>query len=365
MREELTSALTSSSRRKRVRLLAIAVSNEQLDLLCEPLRGRHKLPDQVTISPSSSSQNSLAKKFSPHLREADATILAIAQKGKLVAATLPHHQSRRIPHRAPPHAPRRRTRGAPVNFSKVAVERELAGWMTPSRSNSRRPRLLVPSTLRSSRDRSTSSRRLDPGAAKAGRRAKIRDWLAVAGLIYLFFLLAPLPTSSGFSTASASSTPGGRRHPLRRFHRQPESRWTALQPATDPTVTPSSCCTRSTPPSPRRTSTSPSSTRLRAIQVEGEAPNDNMFVQYLQSLKDNSPSASSTSTPVNRKSFPTNMPTSASSEAMKLSPRERFLAIIVGGAVVFLLNVGLLSAFARRNIVLRTQLADRRSSSPK
>jgi hypothetical protein len=44
---------------------------------------------------------------------------------------------------------------------------------------------------------------------------------------------------------------------------------------------------------------------------------------------------------------------------MKLSPRERFLAIIVGGAVVFLLNVGLLSAFARRNIVLRTQLADR------
>jgi len=44
---------------------------------------------------------------------------------------------------------------------------------------------------------------------------------------------------------------------------------------------------------------------------------------------------------------------------MKLSSREKILATVVGGAVIFLLNVGLLNAFARRNIVLRSQLADR------
>jgi len=46
---------------------------------------------------------------------------------------------------------------------------------------------------------------------------------------------------------------------------------------------------------------------------------------------------------------------------MKLSSRERVLALVVGGAVVFLVNIGLLNAFAHRNIVLRTELTDRQS----
>ena len=45
---------------------------------------------------------------------------------------------------------------------------------------------------------------------------------------------------------------------------------------------------------------------------------------------------------------------------MKLNPRERLLAFIVGGAVLLLLNMALLSAFSRRNILLRTELGDRR-----
>ena len=44
---------------------------------------------------------------------------------------------------------------------------------------------------------------------------------------------------------------------------------------------------------------------------------------------------------------------------MNLSSREKVLALAVGGVVIILLNLLLLSAFARRNIVLRTELAQR------
>ena len=45
---------------------------------------------------------------------------------------------------------------------------------------------------------------------------------------------------------------------------------------------------------------------------------------------------------------------------MKLSSRERTLAMAVGCIVFVLLNLLLLSAFAQRNTALRTELADRR-----
>jgi hypothetical protein len=45
---------------------------------------------------------------------------------------------------------------------------------------------------------------------------------------------------------------------------------------------------------------------------------------------------------------------------MKLSSRERVLALAMGAVVVLLLNLVLLNAFARTNIALRTQLGQRR-----
>jgi hypothetical protein len=46
---------------------------------------------------------------------------------------------------------------------------------------------------------------------------------------------------------------------------------------------------------------------------------------------------------------------------MKLSSREKVLGAVVGGAVLLLLNVGLLNAFAHRNIQLRADLASRQA----
>jgi hypothetical protein len=46
---------------------------------------------------------------------------------------------------------------------------------------------------------------------------------------------------------------------------------------------------------------------------------------------------------------------------MTLSSRERVLGLAVGGIVAVLLNVVLLSAFARRNIALRVELEERKS----
>ena len=46
---------------------------------------------------------------------------------------------------------------------------------------------------------------------------------------------------------------------------------------------------------------------------------------------------------------------------MKLSAREKILAMGVGGIVFVLLTLLLLNAFAQRNVALRTELADRRT----
>ncbi len=45
---------------------------------------------------------------------------------------------------------------------------------------------------------------------------------------------------------------------------------------------------------------------------------------------------------------------------MTLSPREKYLAMAVGGIVLVVLNIGLLSAFARKNTDLRAELATRK-----
>jgi hypothetical protein len=46
---------------------------------------------------------------------------------------------------------------------------------------------------------------------------------------------------------------------------------------------------------------------------------------------------------------------------MKLSPRERVLALTMAGIVIALLNLMLLNAFARQNTALRSELQQRRS----
>lgn len=45
---------------------------------------------------------------------------------------------------------------------------------------------------------------------------------------------------------------------------------------------------------------------------------------------------------------------------MTLTPREKTLALAIGGLVFVLLNLLLFSAFARRNIALRSELSERR-----
>jgi hypothetical protein len=125
---------------------------------------------------------------------------------------------------------------------------------------------------------------------KQARRAKIRDWLAVAGLIYLFFLLAAaayiiwLQHRVGvIDTQVVAATPS-----VDSIASQ-KARWTALQPATDPTRYTVELLhqVNTAIPSPDLHVTIFDQTPAQ-FMVEGEAPNDNMFVQYLQSLKDNS-----------------------------------------------------------------------------
>jgi hypothetical protein len=274
-------------------LLAIAVSNEQLNGLCLPLRSRRKQPNQVTVFALQ-----LAAKFSREevlaliYREADATILAVAQKGRLVAAhACPATDREGFLAELPRMLLAAELEGAPVNFTKVAVERELAGWLDGVREQFGD----VPV------ERVSIDGPLEPGPVnlvpagwtqeqrQEARKAKVRDWLALAGAIYLFFLLAAAAyiiwrqrqvgaiDGQVMAAAPAVDTIAARK-----------ARWMALEAATDPTRYPVEILqqiNKSIPSADLHVTIfdqTPSQ-----FMVEGEAPTAGMAVQYMDALRAN------------------------------------------------------------------------------
>jgi len=220
-------------------LLAIAVSIEQLDGLCEPLRSRRKLPDQVAIFAIQ-----LASKFPQDevlaliFREVDATILAVAQKGKLVAAhACAATEREEFLEELPRLLLAAELEGAPVNFTKVGVGRELAGWLDGLRQQFGN----VPTELVSVEGP------LEPGPVnlvpigwtleqrKQAQQARMKERLALAGVIYLFFLLAAaayiiwLQRQVGAIDAKVTAAA-----PAVATISNQKARWAALEAATDP-----------------------------------------------------------------------------------------------------------------------------------
>jgi hypothetical protein len=275
-------------------LLAIAVSTEQLDGLCEPLRSRRKLPDRVAIFAIQ-----LAARFPNEevlaliFREADATILAVSQQGKLVAAhTCPTTHRDDFLAELPRLLLAAELEGTPVNFTKVVVERELAGWMDGMREQ-------LPDV---SIERVSLDAPLAPGpvnlvpegwtqeARKVAQRAKLRDWLALAGMIYLFLLLAAAASIiwlrhqvTQIDSQVAAATPAVDSIASRR------ARWTALAPATDPTrytVELLQQIYKSIPDDSLHVTIFEQTTPSQ-FMIEGEAPNPNIAVQYMDALRNN------------------------------------------------------------------------------
>ena len=274
-------------------LLAIAVSNEQLNGLCAPLRTRRKLPTQVSIFALQ-----LVAKFPAEevlaliFREGDSTILALAQKGKLVAA---HASTATDRDEFLSELPRlllaAELEGAPVNFSRVAVEQTLAGWSDGLQQQfgsipvilvpvdgpfEEGPINLVPSAWTTEQHRQAQS-------------ARVRDWLALAGVIYLFLLLAAAAyiiwLQRQVNAIDAQVATYDR--PIEAIGNQ-RARWTALQPAVDPTrstVELLQQINKSIPPGDLHVTIfdqTPSQ-----FMVEGEAPTASVAIQYLDALRAN------------------------------------------------------------------------------
>jgi hypothetical protein len=275
-------------------LLAIAVSNEQLDGLCEPLRTRRKLPGRVAIFAIQ-----LAARFPNDeilaliFREADATVLAVAQRGKLVAA---HPCATTDREEFLVELPRlllaAELEGTPVNFTKVLVERELAGWMDGLRQQFgdvgiERVSLdapLAPSPVNLVPAGWTEAQR------KNEKKAKLRDWLAIAGVIYLCILLAAaayvivlqhrvsLVERQVREASPAVDAIGSRR-----------ARWSALAPATDPnryTVELLQQINLSIPSDDLHV-TIFDQTAPDQFMVEGEAPTADAANLYMDALRNN------------------------------------------------------------------------------
>jgi len=275
-------------------VLAIAVSNEQLDAICEPLRGRRMLPAQVGIYASQ-----LAARYPEEevlalvYREGDSTVLGIAQSGKLVAAhAYPTTNRTEFLTELPRLMLAAELEGTPINFTKIVVERELAGWIDGLKSQLGDARI----------DLMTMDLPLEQGAVnlvpagwtqekrKLEQSAKVRDWLALAGVIYLCLLLAAaayiiwLQRQVGQVNAlvvQASPTVndiGSRK-----------ARWTALAPATDPNryaVELLQQINQSIPNEDLHVTDfeqqSPSE-----FEITGEAPSLDVANQYLNGLQDN------------------------------------------------------------------------------
>jgi hypothetical protein len=275
-------------------LLAIAVSNEQLDGLCEPLRSRRKLPGRVGIFAIQ-----LAARFPAEevlalvFREVDATILAIAQHGKLVAAhTCPTTHRDDFLAELPRLLLAAELEGTPVNFTKVVVERELAGWMDGLREQFagvpiERVSLdtpLAPGPVNLVPDGWTQEKR------KEAQTAKLRDWLALAGVIYLVLLLIAagyviwLQHQVGEINAKvAAATPAVDSIASR------QARWNALAPATDPTRYTVELLQQinKSIPDPALKVTIFDQTTPSQFMVEGEAPTASMAIQYADALRAN------------------------------------------------------------------------------
>jgi hypothetical protein len=275
-------------------LLAIAVSNEQLDGLCEPLRTRSKLPAQVAIfaiqlAARFPSEELLALIF----REVDSTILAVAQKGKLVAAhSCPTTDREEFLAELPRLLLSAELEGTPVNFTKVVVERELAGWMDGLREQLgglpiERIALdapLEPGPVNLVPDGWTEEKR------RVDQMARVRDWLALAGVIYLCLLLAAaayiiwlqhqvgLVDSQVVQAAPAVDTIANQ-----------TARWNALAPATDPNryaVELLQQINRSIPTDDLHVTVF-DQTKPSEFLVEGEAPTASVALQYMDALRNN------------------------------------------------------------------------------
>jgi hypothetical protein len=275
-------------------LLAIAVSNEQLDGLCEPLRTRSKLPAQVAIFAIQ-----LAARFPAEevlaliFREVDSTILAIAQRGKLVAAHTCHTTNRaEFLAELPRLLLAAELEGTPVNFTKVLIERELAGWMDGLREQ------LGDVPL----ERVSVDAPLDPGPVnlvpdgwtqeqrKQDQKAKVRDWLALAGIIYLFLLLAAaayiiwLRHQVGeVNSRVVAATPA-----VDAISAE-TARCNALAPAVDPNryaVELLQQINQSIPSDDLHVTVFDQSKPSEFI-VEGEAPTASMALEYMENLKKN------------------------------------------------------------------------------
>jgi hypothetical protein len=275
-------------------LLAIAVSNEQLDGLCEPLRSRRKLPASVAIFAIQLAARFPAEELLALIfREGDATILAVAQQGKLVAAhSCPATHREEFLAELPRLLLAAELEGTPVNFTKIAVERELAGWMDGLREQFRDISIervsldapLAPGQVNLVPDGWTQE------ARKAARRAKLREWLVLAGVIYLALILAGagyilwLQHQAGQIDAQVAAAA-----PAVDSIASRAARWAALTPATDPTrytVELLQQINKSIPGDALHVTVF-EQTGPDQFMVEGEAPTADMADQYVDALRNN------------------------------------------------------------------------------
>ena len=182
--------------------------------------------------------------------------------------------------------------GAPVNFTRVVVEQGAGGLDGEPEGAIRRSCRWsrFPWTVRWSRDRSIWCPRAGPRSRRSRRRKRnCANWLALAGVIYLVFLLAAaayiiwLQRQVGAIDAQvAAATPAVETIASRK------ARWTALGPATDPT--------RYTVEILQQINKSIPSGDLHVtvfdqtpaqFMVEGEAPTASMAIQYMDALRAN------------------------------------------------------------------------------
>ncbi len=273
-------------------LLAVAVSDEQLDGLCDPLRARRHLPDQLGIYAMQLAARYPAEPVLGLIyREGEATILAVAEKGKLTAAYACQTVDREeFLVELPRLLLAAELEGTPINFSKIVIEQELGSWIGGLREqfgDTFIERGVLDGPL------PQCAVNLVPGGwteekRQFAQKAKVREWLILAGAVYLCVLLVAASYIIWLEhQVNAVNAQVAQAAPYVDSITNRKARWQALAPAIDPTrylVEILNQISHSVP-SDELHVTQLAQTEPSQFEIDGEAPNAGMVLVYLKSLQ--------------------------------------------------------------------------------
>jgi hypothetical protein len=273
-------------------VLAVAVNNPQLDLLCEPLRQQKRLPERVSVFAMHVAAACPADETVLAVwREEGELVLAVVEKGKLgFAHVTAAATGDELAQELQPVLLNAELDGIPTNFSRVQIDSGCAEFKDALTGFFKLP--VATFSVAGSLPEPAAS--LAPAHWREERKhlesvGRIKSRLIMAAVVYALFVVLAVGWVSWLSySLHRLNAQSAALQPEVDFVQSRKGRWLALAPALDPR--------RYTVELLHQAFTSLPSEEIRITQfdqtpsqfkIEGEAPSANLAIEYGEQLKKN------------------------------------------------------------------------------